>query len=160
VNAVIDDRRQWIPMTVLHLDAVLAIENEAYPVPWTRGNFIDSIAAGYDAWLLVDARQTLLGYFVAMDGVDEMHLLNLTVTPPLQGRGHAREMLDHLVALCRERHAQMLWLEVRVSNERAKALYARYGFQPIRMRRGYYPLPPGQMGREDAAVMSLKVEWE
>ena len=76
-------------MTVLHLDAVLAIENEAYPVPWTRGNFIDSIAAGYDAWLLVDARQTLLGYFVAMDGVDEMHLLNLTVA--LQRRARARD---------------------------------------------------------------------
>lgn len=160
MNAVVDDRRQWLPMTVMHLDEVLAIENVAYTVPWTRGNFIDSIAAGYDAWLLRDARNTLLGYFVAMDGVEEMHLLNLTVAPPLQGRGHAREMLDELVRLCRERHAHALWLEVRVSNARATALYERYGFVPIRVRRGYYPLPPGEPGREDATVMSLKVEWE
>ena len=145
-------------MTVLHLDAVLEIENVAYPVPWTRGNFIDSIAAGYQAWLLVDAGRALLGYFVAMDGVDEMHLLNITVAPARQGEGLARLMLDRLVGLCREHLAQELWLEVRESNVRAKLLYARYGFQSVRTRRGYYPLPPGQSGREDAAVMSLKVE--
>ena len=160
MNALLHDRRQWLPMAVRHLDAVLEIENVAYPVPWTRGNFIDSIAAGYEAWLLVDAQQALLGYFIAMDGVDEMHLLNITVTPARQGEGLARFMLDRLVALCREHHARELWLEVRESNVRAKLLYARYGFQPIRVRRGYYPLPSGQAGREDAAVMSLKVEWE
>jgi len=160
VNALLDDQRQWAPMVVGHLDAVLAIENVAYPVPWTRGNFIDSIAAGYDAWLLMDGQQMLLGYFVAMDGVDEMHLLNITVAPERQGEGFARMMLDRLVALCRERHAHELWLEVRESNVRAKSLYARYGFRPVRVRRGYYPLPPGQPGREDAAVMSLKVESE
>jgi len=134
------------PMAVRHLDAVLAIEHLAYPVPWTRGNFIDSIAAGYDAWLHLDSQGTLLGYCVAMEGVDEMHLLNLTVAPPHQGQGHARAMLDHLVGLCRQRGARELWLEVRESNTRARALYARYGFVPIRVRKGYYPLPPGQPG--------------
>lgn len=160
MSALLDDQRQWLPMTVRQLDAVLDIENAAYPVPWTRGNFIDSIAAGYEASLLVDAQHALLGYFIAMDGVDEMHLLNITVAPAWQGHGLARLMLDRLVALCRERRAHELWLEVRESNARAKSLYLRYGFRPIRVRRGYYPLPPGQPGREDAAVMSLKVETE
>ena len=56
-----------------------------------------------------------------------------------------------------EPRARELWLEVRQSNERAKALYLRYGFSAIAVRRAYYPLPPGVPGREDAMVMSLKV---
>ena len=84
------------PMRAVDLDAVLAIEKRAYDFPWTRGNFIDSLAAGYLAERLLDARGALLGYFVAAGGPDEMHLLNLTVAPELQGRGHARAMLDVL----------------------------------------------------------------
>ena len=80
---------------------VLAIERAAYEFPWTRGNFIDSLHAGYHAQLLVDERDRLIGYFVAMAGVDEMHLLNLSVAPERQRRGHAREMLDALLAHCR-----------------------------------------------------------
>ena len=96
------------------------------------------------------------GYFIAMEGVDEMHLLNLTVAPAEQGQGHARRMLDALVAICRERHAAQLWLEVRESNSRARALYLRYGFRHVGVRRDYYPAEFGR--REDATVMSLVLE--
>lgn len=143
-------------MTVMQLDAVLAIENAVYPVPWTRGNFIDSIASGYEAWLLVDAGRDVLGYFVAMEGFEEMHLLNLTVASAVQGQGHGRSMLDRVTGLCRARECRELWLEVRESNDRARALYQRYGFVQVGVRRDYYPLPPGVPGREDAVVMSLK----
>ena len=70
------------PLTPARLDALLAIENSAYSHPWTRGNFIDAMAAGYQAQLLVADGQ-ILGYFVAMRGVDEVHLLNITVAPAL-----------------------------------------------------------------------------
>ena len=106
--------------------------------------------------MLLDARGELLGYFVAMDGVDEMHLLNITVAPAHQHRGHARFMLDALVALCRARGAQQLWLEVRASNPRAQAIYQRCGFAQVGVRKGYYPAPQGQ--REDAVVMSLEID--
>ena len=96
-----------------------------------------------------------MGYFVAMAGVDEMHLLNLTVAPAWQGRGHGRALLDALVEHCRARGDGPLWLEVRESNLRARAIYARYGFGEVGLRRGYYPAPHGQ--REDAVVMSLEV---
>ena len=144
-------------MAVTDLDAVLAVEHLAYAVPWTRGNFIDSLAAGHSAVLLTGARREPIGYFVAMDGVDELHLLNLTVHPDHQGRGHARFLLDELVRLARHKRACEIWLEVRDSNQRAKALYLRYGFSAVGLRRGYYPLPPGVAGREDAAVMSFKL---
>lgn len=144
------------PMGTVHLDAVMAIEAAAYAFPWTRGNFIDSLAAGYPARVLLDARRQLLGYFVAMPGVDEMHLLNITVALAEQGRGHARSMIEALIPLCHEHHARELWLEVRESNERARAMYLRLGFSAISVRKGYYPAPFGR--REDAVVMSLKID--
>jgi len=142
-------------MTTSHLDAVLAIEVAAYAFPWSRGNFIDSLAAGYPAQVLLDAHGEMLGYFVAMGGVDEMHLLNITVAPAVQGRGHARQMIAALVALCREHQAHELWLEVRESNARARAIYALLGFEQKGVRKGYYPAPFGR--RENAIVMSLKL---
>lgn len=144
-----------LPMTVAQLDAVMAIEVAAYAFPWSRGNFIDSLAAGYPARVLQGEGGELLGYFVAMGGVDEMHLLNITVAPAVQGRGHARVLLDALIALCREQRAYKLWLEVRVGNVRARAMYEHFGFEPVGVRKGYYPAPFGR--REDAAVMSLQI---
>ena len=146
------------PMLVQSLDAVVAIENSAYPVPWTRGNFIDSLAAGYLAEVLLDGAGTPIGYYVAMAGVEEMHLLNITVAPACQGRGHSLMLLDRLVRQSRAHAARMLWLEVRESNARARQVYERYGFTQVGARRGYYPAAGGQ--REDAIVMSLPIALE
>lgn len=140
-------------MTVADIDAVLAIENASYDFPWTRGNFIDSLAAGYAAQVLRDGAGGLRAYCVAMIGVQEMHLLNLTVAPAWQHRGLARGLLDALAADCRAANAPWLWLEVRESNQRARAVYRRYGFEQVGWRRGYYPAAGGQ--REDACVMRL-----
>lgn len=142
-------------MRIPDLTEVIAVERQAYPVPWTHGNFVDSLAAGYPAEVLRGPAAALLGYWVAMQGVDEMHLLNITVVPAWQGRGLAVAMLDRLVAVCRERGLTQLWLEVRLSNERAQAVYRRYGFVEVGRRRAYYPMPQGP--REDALLMSLVV---
>lgn len=140
------------PMTEDRLDAVMAIEQAAYAHPWTQGNFADSLRAGYQAQLLV-AGDTLIGYFVAMKGVDEVHLLNITVAPSLQGQGWGRVMLDALATWARGQGAQWLWLEVRQSNVRAQRLYERQGYRQVGKRKGYYPAAEGR--REDAIVMSL-----
>jgi len=142
-------------MRVSDVAEVLAIEQRAYTVPWTQGNFIDSLASGYAAFVLRDAQSALLGYFLAMKGVDEMHLLNITVQPEQQGRGLARQMLDALCGLCREAACPQLWLEVRQSNARAREVYRRYGFAEVGLRRGYYPVTQG--AREDAVLMSLEI---
>ena len=143
------------PITVDLLDAVLAIEVQAYAFPWTRGNFIDSMAAGYVMRALLGANGELVGYFVAMPGFEEMHLLNITVAPTHEGRGHARRMLLALQAASVERHAAAVWLEVRESNARARALYLREGFAEAGRRRDYYPAPQGR--REDAILMTRLV---
>ena len=142
-------------MRVPDLTEVMAAERRAYPVPWTHGNFVDSLAAGYAAEVLRGPRAELLGYWVAMPGVDELHLLNITVVPGWQGRGLAVVMLDRLLDECRRRGLTQLWLEVRVGNERAREVDRRYGFAEVGRRRAYYPVQQGP--REDAVLMSLAV---
>ena len=145
----------FVSVGLADLDTLVEIETAAYPFPWSRGNFIDSLNAGYLARKRVDESGLWLGYFIAMPGVQEVHLLNLTVAPLHQRRGHARAMLDELVRESLALGAQRLWLEVRASNERAQALYRRYGFRDVGLRRGYYPA--GTLARENAIVMSLIV---
>jgi [ribosomal protein S18]-alanine N-acetyltransferase len=144
-----------LPMTVQDLDDVVALEQTAYGFAWSRGNFADSLVSGYDAGVLRDEHGALAGYIVAQPGVAESHLLNVTVAPPLQGQGLGVLMLDHLVAHCRARGDHALWLEVRVSNARARAVYARYGFAQVGLRRGYYPAAASK--REDAVVLRLNL---
>lgn len=151
MNAVLEPRLTREAMTVGDLDAVVAVEQRAYSHPWSRGNFTDSLAAGYlaEVWRLDDA---VLGYFIAMAGVDELHLLNITVAPEHQGRGHGCTMMAALRQHALAINAASLWLEVRESNHRARALYRRLGFTEVGLRRAYYP---AAARREDAVVMSL-----
>jgi ribosomal-protein-alanine N-acetyltransferase len=142
------------PMTQEDLDAVIAIEQTAYSHPWTRGNFRDSLNPLFEAQCLwLDGE--LLGYFLAMHGVEEMHLLNITVAPAHQGQGWGHMMLDALSLMSRHAGSQWLWLEVRQSNQRALQVYARYGFKQVSIRKDYYPA--GRQQREHAVVMSLKL---
>ena len=143
-------RESW---TDERLDEVVAIERRAYGHPWTRGNFADSLRSGYHAQMLV-AGDTVIGYYVAMLGVDEVHLLNITVDPPWQGQGWGRIMLDALALWARAQGAQWLWLEVRTSNTRSQQVYDRYGYRRVGERRNYYP---AEHGREDAIVMSYRL---
>ena len=142
-------------MQARDVDAVMAVERLAYDFPWTAGNFLDSLSAGYEAELALDARGDVAAYRIAMVGVDEMHLLNLTVRPDLQGQGLARQMLGRLEDDCRRLALSTLWLEVRPSNARARMLYQRWGFREVGLRRGYYPAAQGR--REDAIVMRRTV---
>ncbi|MDB5953943.1 ribosomal protein S18-alanine N-acetyltransferase [Ramlibacter sp.] len=141
------------PMTESRLDEVVGIERRAYGHPWTRGNFADSLRSGYQGQLLC-AGDTILGYFVAMCGVDEVHLLNITVDPMYHRQGWGRIMLDALALWARGQGAQWLWLEVRTSNVRAQQIYLRYGYRRVGERKNYYP---ADQGREDAIVMSYKL---
>ncbi len=134
------------------LNAIATIEARIFPFPWTRGNFADSLAAGYDGWVF-EPREggAPYGYAVLMWLPDEVHLLNLSVDLPVQGRGLGAEMLDWLMADAAARGASAMLLEVRPSNTPALRLYERMGFHRVGLRRRYYPSFDGQ--REDAIVM-------
>jgi len=133
------------------LDEVMAIESAIYTHPWTRGNFADSLRAGYECRVLRLGRE-LLGYFVVMSAAGEAHLLNLSIGPAHQRNGRGSWLLGEAMSLARKLGARSLFLEVRPSNAAAQALYTRFGFRRIAVRRGYYP---AHSGREDALVLTL-----
>jgi ribosomal-protein-alanine N-acetyltransferase len=142
-------------MQVGDLEEVLAIEQDVYPFPWTRGNFLDSLYSGYETWILRDGAGAVLGYFLLMCAVDEAHLLNITVRRGLHGKGLGRLQLDKAGALARERGVTSILLEVRPSNLRALAVYQQYGFRRIGQRKNYYPAMENM--REDAIVMRFEL---
>lgn len=139
------------PMTMDDVDAVHALECSVFPHPWSRANFSDSVAAGYDAWLLRDAGGELAGYFVLMHAPGETHLLDVAVAGKRHGTGLGRHLLATLCARAKAMGADSVLLEVRPTNERALAVYRRFGFVEIGRRKGYYPAHEGR--REDAIVM-------
>jgi ribosomal-protein-alanine N-acetyltransferase len=148
------------PVTVERIPAICAIERSTYSHPWTPAHFIDSLAAGYRCRCLVGPSrhgpEAIIGYFIAMKGVDEVHLLNITVAPAFRRQGWGRLMLDVLALWSRAQGAQWLWLEVRAGNRRALAVYERHGFRRVGVRKAYYPESANT--REDAVVMSLRID--
>ena len=133
------------------LDAVMAIERRIYQHPWTRGNFADSLEAGYHCWI-VECCGANAGYSVIMIAAGEAHLLNLSIAAEWQRRGLGAALLRFIVKLARDYAASRIYLEVRPSNIPGRVLYARAGFAEIGLRRGYYP---ADSGREDAVMLAL-----
>ncbi|TXG87367.1 MAG: ribosomal-protein-alanine N-acetyltransferase [Rhodocyclaceae bacterium] len=150
MSAVLAPRVEMLPMNANDLDDVLAIESAVYPFPWTRGNFADSLAAGYSAWVCRIGGE-LVGYAVIMMVLDEAHLLNISVDQSRHGMGFGARLLRHAMSVARTLGARMLLLEVRPSNERALQLYKHFGFVRIGVRKAYYP---AHDGREDALVLT------
>ena len=144
---------RFAPMTPGDVDEVHALECSVFPHPWSRANFSESLASGYDAWTARDAAGELAGYYLLMYAVDEAHLLDVAVAAGRQRRGLGRHLLDRIGARAREQGMGSVLLEVRPSNERALEVYRRYGYREIGRRKGYYPAHGGQ--REDAIVMRI-----
>ncbi len=146
---------EFRPMALADLDAVMVLERAAYPYPWTLGIFKDCLRAGYDCWVMERDGQ-LLGYTILSVAAGEAHLLNLCVAPAHQGRGLGRRLLEKTLQLARWHQVDTVFLEVRVSNEAARALYETAGFNEIGLRPGYYPAGDG---REDAIVMARPMRF-
>lgn len=132
------------------LASVMEIERRNYAVPWTEGVFKDCLKAGYKGFALVQDDE-LIGYAMLQIGYKESHVLNLCVDASSQGNGHARRLLAMMEMVSIKSDAEMMFLEVRPSNPRARALYERNGFNEISVRKDYYDTPTG---REDAVVMA------
>ena len=151
MSAVLKDVPRLAAMREADLDEVMTIESAIYTHPWTRGNFADSLRAGYECRVLRCGPE-LYGYFVLMVAAGEAHLLNLSMAVRHQRRGHGSMLLREAAGIARSLGARSLFLEVRPSNRAAQALYTRFGFRKIAVRRGYYP---AHAGREDALVLTL-----
>ncbi len=154
MSAQLDTLPCYRRMSAADLDAVTAIEKRIYPHPWTRGNFADSLDAGYHCWI-AECRGAIAGYSVVMIAAGEAHLLNLSIAAEWQRHGLGSALLRFIVRLATDYEASRIFLEVRPSNTAARALYTRAGFRKIGVRRDYYP---AHEMREDALVLELELQ--
>jgi ribosomal-protein-alanine N-acetyltransferase len=130
------------------LTAIEAIEQKAYPTPWSRSMFASELAKPTSICLGAFEGQELVGYVINSRYVDAWHVMNVAVDPDHQRRGVATALLERLFEVTRDDERRGYTLEVRVSNEDAIGLYEKLGFEARGIRRGYYT-----DNREDALIM-------
>ena len=133
------------------VEGVMKIEAEVVDFPWTYSIFSDCIKVGYSCWVL-EEDEVIIGYGLLSAAANEAHILNVCITPEKQGQGLGERMMLHLIDEAKKLKTLSVYLEVRVSNERAIRLYEKLGFTVIGHRKEYYP---GYDIREDAMVLEL-----
>ena len=148
-----DDQLTFRPMTLDDIDAVMLLEEAVYPFPWTKRIFKDCIRVGYDCWLAL-FQNTVVAHAVISVAAGESHMLNLSVTSDLQGKGIGKQFVQFLINIARNKQAEIMMLEVRASNVRAINCYNSAGFNEIGSRKDYYPAPNG---KEDALLFAKHI---
>ena len=141
------------PMHESDVDAVMAIENDIYPFPWTHGIMRDCLRVGYCCWLAVQDEQ-IIGYCIMSIGAGESHLLNICIRRDWQRQGIASQLMKHMLKLAKRHGAEVCLLEVRPSNTSAIEMYEKLGFSEVGLRKSYYP---AENGREDALILAYQL---
>jgi len=134
----------------LYLEDILEIENASFPSPWNRQAFLQEIANPISHLWAVTIHDTLVGYvcFWIVDKV--VQLLNIAVHLNKRGQGMGYRLINEVIEKGISRNVKQVWLEVRVSNQAARGLYKKVGFEEVGLRRLYYTDT-----HEDAITMSL-----
>lgn len=127
---------------------IAAIEQRAFSDPWSPRGFASLVAAPEVYLVVSEAAGKVTGYVVARFVADEGEIANLAVAPEARGLGLGAALLDAALREARRRGVVMVYLEVRRSNDVARALYATRGFREVGRRKGYYRHPV-----EDALVL-------
>jgi ribosomal-protein-alanine N-acetyltransferase len=140
---------ELVPMRRRDLKRIMAIEEVVYPEPWSHGVFVSELALRRGrAYRVARIGREIVGYVGLMFVEDEAHITTIAVAPQHQRHGIGTQIMLGAVRIARGEHARRISLEVAVGNTRAQALYRRFGFAPIGVRKKYY-----QLTGEDAYVM-------
>lgn len=139
-------------ITAEDIPSVMALERGAHSHPWRQSSFEDCLNGRQKCWL-AEHDGMLVGYIVVTHGGGDAELLNIAVAPGHQRKGIGQSLLSHAVACVKDR-ADMLFLEVRMSNRKAIALYEREDFFEVGQRKNYYPTVNGH---EDALLMARQL---
>jgi len=141
----------WRPLAPDDLAYVAALEKQIHAAPWSLANFRDALAAGYCA-MVGEREGRIVAFGVLMLAPGEAQILNLSVVPDARRQGLGRALLMRLIDVAVRGGAEQCFLEVRVSNAAALALYRAEGFASVGRRHDYYP-PTATTPREDALVL-------
>ena len=137
-------------MTLDDLDAVLAIEHEAFATPWSRQSFIDELTRNKCArYLVIECDGEVAGYGGVWFVVDEAHVTNIAIARRWRGQGLGTQLLSDMLQFAANSGMAFMTLEVRRSNEIAQRLYRAHGFVDVGYRKRYY-----EDNHEDALIMT------
>jgi [ribosomal protein S18]-alanine N-acetyltransferase len=140
-----------VAMRPVHVDALMPYEREMFGTEaWTRSSYLAELADNrHRFYLAAEAGNgDLLGWAGLLVVGDTAEILTVGVVPGARRAGTARRMVQALLVEAVRRGAREAFLEVRVDNVAAQALYESEGFEQVGLRRGYY-----DGGRVDAATM-------
>ncbi|MGS2720499.1 ribosomal protein S18-alanine N-acetyltransferase [Paraglaciecola aestuariivivens] len=139
----------YLPVSAQYIEPCFTLHKQGQYSPWSQKVFEDCLKPPYFAYAMV-LEQQVLGYYVAMQVLDEVTLMDIGVNKIYQNQGYGNALLAHLFEQCQVRNTQQLWLEVRESNKAAIHLYEKHNFILVEQRVGYYP---SAKGKEDAFIM-------
>ncbi len=146
---VITDHVTISGMRMEDITSVLEIEQTSFPTPWPRDAYAHELRENRLAcYLVARVMHRIVGYTGMWIILDEAHVTTIAVDPQSRRQRIGERLLVALLDEAMRRGARWMTLEVRKSNEAAKAMYRKYGFKEIGIRRGYY-----SDNREDAIVM-------
>jgi len=137
-------------MRLAHLDDVMEIEEKCYGEHhWSRDSFVSEIDNAISEYICaVNAQNRCEGYLGLWKITDEAHITNFAVHPDCQKQGIGHFLLTSAIDICYREKIKFITLEVRVSNEKAKKIYEKFGFKSLGVRKRYY-----QNNGEDALIM-------
>ena len=145
---------EWRALVADDLPRVAALEAQIHDAPWSLGNFRDALVAGYTTRCAVHDDR-IVAYGVLMMAPGEAQILNVSVAADARRAGLGRALVHRFMEDARALGAEQCFLEVRVSNSAAIALYEGMGFMRIARRTAYYPTRVADGPREDALVMRI-----
>ena len=144
---------EYVLMNSDHVSQVAQLERECFHDPWSENSIASELNNPLSLWLVAVDGQQVAGYVGSQSVMGEADMMYIAVSSKFRRMGIAQELVERLVKLLREKDVYSLTLEVRASNEPAKALYSKLGFEQVGRRPNYYRNP-----KEDALI--LRKEWD
>lgn len=137
-------------MTADDLPQVHALECAAEANPWSLEHFAEELGRPYSHTDLCWRNGQLAGFLCSWLIAGELQIQNIATAPLFRRQGVATRLLTVTLGRSVAAGLDAAWLEVRVSNAAAIALYERFGFRAVARRTGYYA------DGEDALVMCFQ----
>lgn len=137
-----------VGMNESHIAQVAALEKLCFSDPWSENSVASELKNPLSCWLVAEEDGVVAGYVGSQTVMDESDMMNVAVHPDYRRKGIAEALVAELVEALKKRESHCLTLEVRASNEPAKALYEKLGFTQVGLRKNYYRNP-----KEDALIL-------
>lgn len=143
-------------MKVEDLSRVIELEHQLFTSVWKEEDFIYEIEQNQFSYnYVLEENDVIIGYAGEYIMYENSEITTIGIDSSYQRHGYGKILLEHMICVAREKHCEMMTLEVRVSNEKAIGLYTKLGFEIAGIRKNYY-----EDNHEDAYLMVKRLEGE